>query len=142
MSNKLTDEQIIRALECCCDIIGNRCSECPKYSQNKENDFCQEDLHRDAIDLINRQKADIEKLKRIERFATKTIEKQNAEIERLKEEKTQLNKSLRFAIEDGLKLKHEAIKEFWQRLKSQNTMDRRIISVESGDNLLKEMAGD
>ena len=36
----------------------------------------------------------------------------------------------------------EAIKEFWNTMKSQNTLDRRIISVESGDNLIKEMVGD
>lgn len=33
----------------------------------------------------------------------------------------------------------EGIKEFWNELKARNTMDRRIISVESGDNLVKEL---
>ena len=37
----------------------------------------------DALDLINRQKAEIEKCENIIRFADKTIEKQSAEIERL-----------------------------------------------------------
>lgn len=34
-------------------------------------------------DLINRQNEQIEKLEKVERFATKTIEKQEAEIERV-----------------------------------------------------------
>ena len=38
--------------------------------------------------------------------------------------------------------KAEAIREFWNRLKAQNTMDERIISVKSGDELIEEMAGD
>ena len=38
-------------------------------------------------------------------------------------------------------IKAEAVKEFWERLKAQNTMDERIISVKSGDELIEEMAG-
>ena len=69
----MTDEQIIKALECCCDIIGNRCSECPSYLQKKDNDFCQEDLHNFALKLINRQKAEIERLKRASKDLAKEI---------------------------------------------------------------------
>ena len=57
----MTDKEIIKALECCGFEYGNLCSVCPKYE--KDNDFCQEELHNYAIDLINRQKAEIEKLK-------------------------------------------------------------------------------
>ena len=39
-------------------------------------------------------------------------------------------------------IKSEAYKEFWEELKRRNTMDERIISVASGDNLLKELAGE
>lgn len=47
--------------------------------------------------------------------------------------------ALKCKTEDLKTAKSEAIKEFWNKLKSQNTMDRRIISVESGDTLVKEM---
>ena len=61
----MTDKDIIKALECC----GNDgeitiCSICPYYLQDRYNDFCQEDLHRASLDLINRQKAEIERLER------------------------------------------------------------------------------
>lgn len=57
----MTDNEIIKALDCCGFEYGNLCSVCPKYE--KDNDFCQEELHNYAIDLINRQKAEIERLK-------------------------------------------------------------------------------
>ena len=39
-------------------------------------------------------------------------------------------------------IKSEAYKEFWEELKRRNTMDKRIVSVTSGDNLLKELVRD
>ena len=57
----MTDNEIIKALECCGFEYGNLCSVCPKYE--KDNDFCQEELHNYALDLINRQQAEIERLK-------------------------------------------------------------------------------
>lgn len=62
--HKFTDEEIKRALECCCDEeMLHYCVICPYYKQNKDNDYCQEDLHKDALGLINRQKAEIERMK-------------------------------------------------------------------------------
>ena len=59
----MTDKEIIKALECCGDEEElHWCTECPYY--DKENDFCQEDLHRDALDLISRQQAEIERLQK------------------------------------------------------------------------------
>ena len=55
----MNDNEIIKALECCQDEIGNRCLACPKYLENKQNVFCQEELHKQALDLISRQKAEI-----------------------------------------------------------------------------------
>ena len=56
----MTDKEIIQALECCGDDMLNWCTDCPYF--DKENDFCKEDLHRDALDLINRQQKEIERL--------------------------------------------------------------------------------
>ena len=61
MPNKLTDTEIVKALECCGDEM-HFCSVCPYYLQDKENDCCREDLCKDSLDLINRQKAEIERL--------------------------------------------------------------------------------
>ena len=50
---KMTDEEIIKALECCVDIIGNMCSECPAR-RKLSDDFCQEELHGLTLEMIKR----------------------------------------------------------------------------------------
>jgi hypothetical protein len=54
----MTDNEIIKALECCDGTLAG-CAECPNY----KNRFCCT-IEKDALDLINRQKAEIEGLKR------------------------------------------------------------------------------
>ena len=126
---QLTDNEIIKALECCskgevyadCERLG-----CPlylgislgcKYVDNENK------LYADALDLINRQQAEIEKLK---------IE----------------NQALRMAA-NSYKLhyneaKVEAVKEFADRLKKECIIDRGYEILQEGtiDDLVKEMAGD
>ena len=58
----MTDNEIIKALECCSDIPEKSCkdNDCPFIAE------CGADLHileKSALDLINRQKAEIESLK-------------------------------------------------------------------------------
>lgn len=72
----------------------------------------------DIIDLINRQKAEIERL--------------DDAVDAYKRECNKLSHLIS-------KARVEAVNEFWAELKSLNTMDERIVSVASGDNLLKEM---
>ena len=67
----MTDNDIIKALECCgCDNY--QCDNCP-YAYKT----CT--VYKDSIDLINRQKAEIERLKAlaeaIKEFADKAVEK-------------------------------------------------------------------
>ena len=69
----MTGNEIIKALECCGNERGNRCSKCPHYSEN--NDYCQEGLHRYALDLINRQNEKICKLEDELRRAKSEISK-------------------------------------------------------------------
>ena len=57
MANKLSDNEIIKALECC--GVNRDCVGCPK---EKEPYGCYFKLCGGAFDLINRQKAEIEKL--------------------------------------------------------------------------------
>ena len=89
---KFTDEEITKAVECCSDpcVI---CDECPLYCVGANcSSF---ELHRYALDLINRQKAEIEKLK------------------------TNLNIELdNFASEYDDKIKAEAYKEFAEKLEN------------------------
>ena len=60
----MTDNEIIKALECCSDDEPKFCSVCPYYLQDKDNDYCREDMNKDALSIINRQKAEIEELNR------------------------------------------------------------------------------
>lgn len=53
----MTDNEIIKALECC---KGKGCKGCPC---NINSSICIAHLARNALDLIKRQKAEIEKLK-------------------------------------------------------------------------------
>jgi hypothetical protein len=54
----MKDSDIIKALECCAKLT---CSECPYYE--KRHIRCRE-LRKLALDLINRQKAEIEELRK------------------------------------------------------------------------------
>lgn len=126
----MTDNEIIKALECCGFEFGNLCSVCPKYE--KDNDFCQEELYNYALDLINRQKAEIEKHKNnCEKCGAKTrecieslhniIAEQQAEIKELNTIRSRLiyDSGTLTKISDELyqKIKAEAVKEFAERLK-------------------------
>ena len=104
---KLTDNEIIKALKCCSDTTGSECSECPLL-----NVECSAyDLYKLALDLIKRQKAEIERL-----------EAQHREM----------------CI--GMKvLKNKAIKEFAERLKCGVPQETGVIRCADVDNLVKEM---
>lgn len=86
----MTGEQIIKALLCCADIEKDQCADC-KYRIYRYRD-CQEKAMRDALNLINRQQAEIETLK-AERdnykewyFGTvKQLEAAKSDIEELRE---------------------------------------------------------
>ena len=55
---KITDNDIIKALECCSK--NHFCGECPNYHRCCDGDATI--MIRSALDLINRQKAEIERL--------------------------------------------------------------------------------
>ena len=58
----MTDNEIINALECCKNSLSEKdaCGDCPLYEE--EEVTCITILSKNAFDLINRQKAEIEKL--------------------------------------------------------------------------------
>lgn len=56
----MTDKEIIRALECC---ISPECENCP-YDGDDLLRPCNHNLMKDALDLINRQQAELDDLKR------------------------------------------------------------------------------
>ena len=87
---KYTDNEIIKALECC--NTPKPCDECPYYDENEVeyDDLCMQKLVRDVLPLINRQKAEIESLNAIHadaleslRLAAEANKDMQAEVKRL-----------------------------------------------------------
>ena len=112
----MTDEQIVKALECCGKGFGN-CEGCP-YDEDDHNCVTMDGetlVIQAALDLINRQKAEIERLRT-------------------------MNSELNIGIK---KLKEFAVKEFAERLNKHSVYvddyDCFMVSAESIDNLVKEM---
>ena len=93
----MTDNEIIKALECCNGWHG-RCLNCPL---NREGTNCKEKLNSYALDLINRQKAEIEELRKRISYLEKSIDCSRKEYNRLLQKLQQA--------------KSEAIKEFCEK---------------------------
>lgn len=81
----MTDNEIIKALECCASGTSSEaCEGCPF----NENDICDKESNateKYALDLINRQKAEIERLQKDGETVAIALLKARAEIERLHE---------------------------------------------------------
>ena len=69
----MTDSEIVKALKCCGDDA-SKCLSCPLYSMKCA--YCVKMLCNNALDLINRQRAEIEKAKSeaVREFAEKLKE--------------------------------------------------------------------
>ena len=121
---KFTDEEIIQALEC--HINAEDCVSCEMFG------WCDEIiLTQLVLDLINRQKAEVEKLKRKNDILSHNAD--NAFQEGLNE--------CRELFEP--EIKSEAYKEFAERLTSIGKQDGAygLVSVFEIAKLLKEMVG-
>ena len=96
----MKDNEIIKALKCCGNKeLAHLCSVCPKF--DKDNDYCQEELHEASLDLINRQKVEVERLQK------------------------QLKEGIDLSDDVFKIVKAEAYKEFAERL-----LERKYLSVE------------
>ena len=127
----MTDKDIIKALECC--GIKTDCKGC-YFDTHESEDICAREIVKNAFDLINHQKEEIE-------FLRKTIGKND-------------KKALDVTLEEIEKSRVEAIKEFAERLKQTITNEINTYynsngggyylaedTIEDIDNLVKEMAG-
>lgn len=142
----MTNNEIIKALECCAGDDG--CDVCPMYKPSSE---CITELQGKALDLINRLQADKEALIAGQETLQKALAEKAAEVERLKNdcfcisnERDAIGDCLNEAVEEA---KAEAIKEFAERLKTEQSFydgqETRIYLTEKDlDNLVKEMVGD
>lgn len=117
----MTDNDIIKALECC-STYGVSCTNCPAYVSS-EKSTCREVL-KGAVEIINRQ---------------------NATIEQLEKDKESFANSYAKAVARNLTIKAEAVKEFAELLK-EHIRDYHpyyyVIDEEVVDNLVEEMVGE
>jgi hypothetical protein len=99
--HKFTDDEIIKALKCCSGIL--RCVDCP-YTEVEE---CSKRNAIDTIDLINRQKAEIQAYDISLKF----------DATHYKVEIVQLKAKVAYWQDEAVNAKREAVKEFADRLK-------------------------
>lgn len=139
---KLTDNEIIKALECCSK---KNCKQCPNFSEDIE---CSEKLINLTLDLITRQQAKIERLTavkgHIDTLIHRGIEYPTAEA---------YEKAFQKALEhlyDNVNAKTEAYKEFAERVKefmhnkfkALDEYEFEYITERDIDNLVKERVGE
>lgn len=129
---KLTDEEIIRNYEWCIGCTSDRCRECTM----DEEGFCEEELQDLVLDLINRQKSEIERLKE----CPKCVYEYDGEVT----EYCVQGPCPNFKTVEQIKV--EAYKEFAEMLKSYLLLNKKgemsVVSFENIDNLLKGMVGE
>ena len=121
----MTDNEIIKALECCTDESYENCNECP-YSTDTLS--CKRlKLLEDSLELINRQKAEIERLKK----------------------EVSVARDAYISIQDRYEhTKAESYKEFAERLNEKAQIAdcfdsyNMVVGTHFIDNLLKEMVGE
>ena len=127
----MTDNEIIKTAENCCSAIPN-CLDCQLDGDAITCDKCMGQLLEMCLDLLNRQKAEIEE-KDIE--IDILIKKKDAaydECSELKERNDELNILNKIASQ-------EAIKDFVERVKQEINFPLAVWKV--FDNLVKEMTG-
>ena len=130
--NRISDDEIISSLE----VIATtrNCSECKIRNCNWGDCNCSQITANAALDLINRQKAEIERLKE----CPKCIYEYDG-------------KTTEYCVQGPCsnfktveQIKSEAIKEFAEKLNKRFYLcaGRCVVNVYHIDNLLKEMVGD
>lgn len=115
----MTDNEIIKALEC---VSGKvlYCRNCPYSKKFPQPTKCKEACAKDALDLINRQKAEIERLK---------------EDNEIKSQKRANIFEITNAYERG---RAEAVKEFAERLKGKCDAPHWCVWLSEIEDLVKE----
>lgn len=81
----MTNEQIIKGFAICNDFEKGACRKCPYY-RGADDNSCVDDMITDVYNLINRLKAEIERLNHIRAELSKENDELKAEIERMHEE--------------------------------------------------------
>lgn len=135
MTDKKFDEEIIEALDLCTQQNGSiPCYDCPCWNDDEQE--CEGIDYTATLDLIKRQKAEIERLKE----CPKCVYEYDGEITEYCVQGPCSN------FKTVEQIKSEAYKEFAERLKSYLLLNKKgemsVVCFENIDNLLKEMVGE
>ena len=147
----MTDNEIIKALQCCRTSLIYDCKRCNLRLENgARQPFCTTTLIGNAFDLINRLQAENERLK--EKGIVVLLKPENAQFENLERFETrQISKEMLPAI--VRRVKTEAYKECIEKVKENSNKMELVcsgalvrtdytITEDALDNLLKEMVGE
>ena len=132
----MSDNDITKALECCGKGDFRNCQECKYlYIEVEETENCNDVLARDALDLITRQQAEIERLK--------------CEMGKLLPKDCAYTVQMEVSNKLETQIRAEAVREFAERLKEKSFetirnygLTKDVVEVSTINNLLKEMVGD
>ena len=132
----MTDNEVIKALECC-GFVEDMCLDCPVQCDCEKDTEAMIDRAKAILDLINRQKAEIERLQ------NESIG--NCEMAVAMRSDHNLEGDCHYCID---KAKSEAIKEFAERLKGNLNKDFRLYGnctvydfTKRVDSITEEMVG-
>lgn len=150
----MTDNEIIRALECCCK--NNNCEGCP-FDYLTFSSQCASELAIKSLDLINRLQEEVRQLDNESSALLADIDFRDKELKKLRAENERLIDDNKFLQDNRWKelsfVKAEAYKECIEKVKDKSTKlnmcnsgviiktDYQISGVKL-DNLLKELVGE
>ena len=139
---RFTDEQIIEIFKYCNE---SDCDDCYNCTARQDGKCAIPDLGAQVVQVINRQKAEIEKLNIELKAMRGAANSYKLELERKEDElhraKVEISKHFDYLDEAA----NEAIKEFAERLKRYSFVDnlsldgKQTVYIEDIDNLTKEM---
>ena len=144
----MTDKEIIKALEIC--TFNNRsCGDCLYKPETEDEAICMDRLLKDALDLINRQQAEIERLKKCnEEWRQELIQDRKEYFANVKKYRDAIaEKNEKMFLEAEAQIRPEAIKEFAEKLEHKladngdMTMAMWLSVVTDMHDLVKEMVG-
>ena len=143
----LTNEDIISSLEVIATT--HNCNECKIRNCKWGTCNCEQITANAALNLINRQKAEIERLQKEVNLVS--IQFQDLQ-ERYEEHREEIERLKEFIVETrrcDKEIKSEAIKEFAERLKEKSFktirnygLTKDVVEVCDIDNLVKDMIGE
>ena len=124
--HKFTDEEIIKALECCAN---GECDECIYYDCSP----CKEYLNNAALDLINRQKEEIEQLKH--KYELSEAERE-ANIKGFADEITKANSECEKWYHDYHVIKEELKQEKAYHKETEKLADRYLLALHTAKSTI------